>query len=487
MSSPEVAPKDRCRWASIGVVALAVVLFLSRLGAAPTTINAEERCEEVVRRMLDSGDWLLPRMGNAPRVNKPPLLYWLSCLCCKAAGGFGLTPFRLPSAIAGIGLVLLALAWGRELRAPREGVLAAALLLVTYESLVQGRRGSFEMLLAFFSGATLLAGYRAATTGRLCPALLAALGFGLAFLTKATPALLFAPLPLAAWTLARGRWRSLLAPRVWGLSLAALALGLSWHLYMGAFHPETRAIFESQLFLPFGVQAGAPPTAMHLEPWWYYLGELFRKGFLLALFLPLLAVRAWAGRSEGWRSPWSLLLLAIVLPMLVLTCLPSKQDHYYLPALLPLALAAARGMTWAADEARALSLLRVPAALCLVASLLGGLLAAKFLDIVGIAPPFACWAAGGAIIALACASLAGIAGGRWRSAAATGFLSAALVWLAYFTEVRPLVDAFESKKIYAEASYDAAAWDARFREYPLLTDLLHVHPAPPPPPPKRRR
>ncbi len=394
-------------------------------------------------------------------------------------------PWLAGAALIVIGLVLLALAWGRELRAPREGVLAAALLLVTYESLVQGRRGSFEMLLAFFCGASLLAGYRAATSGRLAPALLATLCFGLAFLTKATPALLFAPLPLAVWTIARGRWRSLFGARVLGLSLAALAIGLSWHLYMVAFHPETRRIFVSQFFLPFGVEAGAPATARHLEPWWWYLGELFRKGFLLAFFLPLTALRVWAGRSERWESPWRLLLLAFVLPLVVLTCLPSKQDHYYLPALLPLALAAARGMTWAADEARsvALALLRIPAALCLIASLLGGVLAGGLLDIFGTGPSVACWAAGIAVSSLAVASLAGLAAGRWRLAAAIGFLSAMLVWLAYFAAVRPLVDGFESGKIYSDPSYDAAAWDARFHEYPLLAAVLHVHP---PPAPKKR-
>jgi len=478
---PAVDPNDTipagtvpARW-RIAVLLGGAAVLLAGLGRSPTHLNAEERCESIVRTMVETSDWLMPRYAGAPRVNKPPLFYWLSSLSCRACRGFALWAFRLPSAISAIGILLLLFAWGREMKAPREALVAAALLVLTYGFVGEGRRGEFEMLLAFLCGASLLCGYRAARRGSWGMGLLSAVLFGLAFLTKATPAFLFVGAPLAAWAVAKRRARVFLDLRLWGIVLLGLLLGTSWHLYLLLFHPETLPVLRDQLFLPFGVEPVGGATARHFEPAWWYLEEVPQKHFLLALFLPAAVANEWARRSEGWGSPWRFLLLSAVLPFVVLCFVPGKQAHYLLPILLPVALLAARAMVQMARGPWSRVLLGVPAFLSLTVILLAGLAAGWVLVVLETVHPVLAVSGSAAASGLALWGLVALGRRRSTQALAAAFLAGCLVWTAYFTQLRPLVDGFASGKIFWERSYDATAWRAKFERHPFLAGILHYH------------
>src|SRR5438067_4185254 len=88
----------------------AVPLFLSLVGAlylassfAPVIFDETEgQYAGAAREMLRSGHWLVPTNDGIPRLQKPPLLYWLLCVSLRT---FGPTEFaaRLPNALATIG------------------------------------------------------------------------------------------------------------------------------------------------------------------------------------------------------------------------------------------------------------------------------------------------------------------------------------------------------------------------------------------------
>ncbi|MEK7866958.1 MAG: glycosyltransferase family 39 protein [Planctomycetota bacterium] len=428
------------RWKGAVVVLAAAVALLAGLGREPSKVEAEQRCEAIVRDMAGGGGWLVPSIGGEVRPQKPPLFYWCSALACKAAGGFGLAAFRLPSALAAIGVLLLVLAWGRELRAPGEAVFAAAVLAVTYEFLAQGRRGSYEMLLAFLANASLLAGYRACREPGAARVAIASALLALALMAKATPALLFAPLPLAVWAVAQRRPRMLLDRRAWLALLAALVGVVSWYAYIWFSAPEVRWFIQAQFLQPFGIQVGPPATAHHLHPPWWYFGSLGRKGLLLSLVIPLLALREWRERrTEGWSSPWRLLLLAVVVPFAVLSCLPTKQDHYLLPMLPSLALLAARASVWAIHEARGLPLrlLRIPALLVLVLAVAAGTAGGPALGLLGLPVRLSVTLAGAGIAALAALSIFACVRARVPMAALAGYLAVVSGWTLYFAEIHP--------------------------------------------------
>ena len=81
------------------------------LGHVPVTRSQEARVLETAREMLDAPrhGWVVPQLNGRPRMQKPPLAYWLTALSFKALG-VGEAAGRLPAALA-----LLSLIYGIEL------------------------------------------------------------------------------------------------------------------------------------------------------------------------------------------------------------------------------------------------------------------------------------------------------------------------------------------------------------------------------------
>ena len=83
------------------------VLRLASLGAYPLMDTTEARYGEVARIMVETGDWLVPRLDyDTPFWGKPPLSFWASALGIKV---FWNSEFflRLPHLLAAIAVLLL--------------------------------------------------------------------------------------------------------------------------------------------------------------------------------------------------------------------------------------------------------------------------------------------------------------------------------------------------------------------------------------------
>jgi 4-amino-4-deoxy-L-arabinose transferase-like glycosyltransferase len=106
------ARERRClAWFVVAVVAVRV----ATLGAYPLMDTTEARYAEIARKMLETGDWLMPQFDyGLPFWGKPPLSTWLSALSMAA---FGVNEFaaRLPSTamLAACGALVYALAHSR--------------------------------------------------------------------------------------------------------------------------------------------------------------------------------------------------------------------------------------------------------------------------------------------------------------------------------------------------------------------------------------
>ncbi len=87
---------------------------------------------QTAREMNASGDWVLPYFNQIPRLNKPPLNYWLTLGLSRAAGT-DVEPWtgRSCSMLAGLLLLLSTAYAGEKLYGARAGFLAALLLLST--------------------------------------------------------------------------------------------------------------------------------------------------------------------------------------------------------------------------------------------------------------------------------------------------------------------------------------------------------------------
>ena len=207
------------KWYWLGLAALSAIYFfttLNRLAELPLLDPDEPRYASAGRTMSrEAGEHalLVPRFNGEPRINKPPLFYWLVALSDTLAGGATESSSRAPSVAAGL-LMLWGTVWlGARIFGRATGLLAGAVLLSTPLFLALSRCCITDMTFSFFmtgAFACLLAGMKrvgGSASRRIgddafAPTQLAArrvdprwgwyasIFLGLAVLTKATPALL---------------------------------------------------------------------------------------------------------------------------------------------------------------------------------------------------------------------------------------------------------------------------------------------------------
>jgi len=311
---------------------LGVALFV-RLGSEPVWRASERRCLAVVTEMVRDGDWLVPHMDGAPRLAKPPLFYWTAGPLALASGDRSVLPLRVASVLAALGLAAVVYAVGRSLAGSRAGLASAAALATSALFVVRARTGDAEMLLALLSFSALVVFERLERTRdpRLLPALAALVA--LAFLTKATAALVNVLVPIALWLWLRGELRLALRPRVLGWVLASAAAGSAWYAYILWRVPGAARELLSIAVLPIGIESGLG-SEHYRGPWHYAVRFPIQT---LPASLLLFGVIADAARTRFWRgeSRERFLATSALAQLAAWSLVPQKQMHYLLP-LVPL-------------------------------------------------------------------------------------------------------------------------------------------------------
>jgi 4-amino-4-deoxy-L-arabinose transferase-like glycosyltransferase len=326
------------------LAALALVLF-ANLRVEPVGRSSEKRAMLVARHMVESGDWLVPMLQNKPRLQKPPLLYWLGATIAEGIGDTGPIAVRLPSALACLGLVALVIGWAGSLGGAARGLVAGALLTAMMQLTTSGRRGDAEMLLAFLSVASLVVFDRLHATQRRALLPLFGVLAGLAILTKATAVLLVVALPIAVFLALERELRRLLDWGVAGACALALAIGLSWYVALIAFVPGAFQSLLGDLVLPLGGHVRGHGNAGHFRPIFWYLGVLPTRAAPASLLLPLVLWRLYTTRVYRDAPRWRFAALCFLVPFVAFSLLPQKQDHYTLPMLPGLALVTAEALS----------------------------------------------------------------------------------------------------------------------------------------------
>src|SRR5690606_29266019 len=111
----------------IAILLLGVFTLLPGLGGGHLWDRDETWYASCALNMVETGDWLIPRLGTRTFLEKPPLAYWLMAVGFKFLG-YSETAARLPSALAGIFTLLLVYAFGAFSTSRTVGLVAAAVL-----------------------------------------------------------------------------------------------------------------------------------------------------------------------------------------------------------------------------------------------------------------------------------------------------------------------------------------------------------------------
>jgi len=328
MTTSEQKPHWLLPWLTL---LMGFVCFFWALGDIVLLSFNEARRALPTLGMFTTGDWLLPRLNGELYITKPPLLYWLTTATSHLLGNVNEWSVRLPSALAGCAVVFAAYRYALRHFGPWAALFTAQLLIANAAFTNFARRAEIEMLLTALCFGALLAAlhFIQEQAGRRW-ILLSYFLIGLAMLAKGPMAPLFVTLPLICYALVYREtraWQVLLDPVGWGI---LLLVGSSWFLavsmQMGADIWQTtvqRDIFDKV-------------RTTTSDPLYTYFGWVlvdFLPASLLLLVAPLAAWRRWKGDTR-----LTALIIAVAVPLLILTVCSDKRPKYLLPAYPLIAL-----------------------------------------------------------------------------------------------------------------------------------------------------
>jgi len=305
------------------------LLFTLALGARDLWNPNEPLYGEAVVEMAERGDWFVPYVNGDVFDEKPILYFWLALGVSELAGGISETTLRLPSAAAGVALVLLTYLLVHPYAGRRRGWTAAAIVATSYVVFWSARQVQMDLLLAATCLATIVPILRVLDHGASpwCGWSLAGAAAGLGVLAKGPVGLICPGLVIVGYVAAGGRWKEIRTPALAGAAIGFLCVASPWFLLL-AWRGEWA--FLSELLFRQNVARFVSPWD-HQAPWWYYLKNFWIDMLPWAPFLPVaigLAPRDAAERRLH-RLAWVWLLVLVVFFSLS----ASKRSPYILPVV----------------------------------------------------------------------------------------------------------------------------------------------------------
>lgn len=325
------------RWglAFLAPLVVAAALYLPGIGQRILYLGDEARYALLARNMVETGDWLVPRIGPEVHLEKSPLFIW--AIAALSLAGRKVTELTavLPAALSGIAGVAATLVLGHRLFGARAALLSAFALAATWGYFWHARMALADMMVTCFAIGAAAAFASLVTSGESRPLSMAAcwacLGLGL---SAKGPVALMPLLPFAAFLVSEHGWRGLAKLRpVTGVAIVALiaapwalAFATSGQSYVQGVviddfvGPRLRA-WDSpgELFFALG------PIGIGFLPWTPFLPSALRHGW-------------WRTQDDRVRRAFRFLVFWVVAYVVVITLLPHKRDRYLLATYPMLAL-----------------------------------------------------------------------------------------------------------------------------------------------------
>lgn len=160
----------------VAIIGISSIMFLYHLGANTLANWDEAWYADASRYMFHHEHFLTPVWNGQYFFDKPPLQYWVTQAFMSVFGEIPLS-YRLPSALACIGLVMLTFVWATKRNGILGGIAASVVLLSFPHFVDRGRSGNFDgMFLFWVTSAVFLFLKKHHAWGGIC--------LGLAWMTK---------------------------------------------------------------------------------------------------------------------------------------------------------------------------------------------------------------------------------------------------------------------------------------------------------------
>jgi len=325
-------------WLALALLAAALTV-LYRTGSLPLIIPDEGRNAEVAREMKASGAWLVPTYNGLPYLDKPAF-YFKAVALSLAVFGDNELGARMPSALFGLGVLLVAGLFARRELGNRAAAITVLVVATTPLFISQARLVIFDIALACFVCASIVAGYIAETVegpARRRWYLAGAAAAGLATLVKGPVGFVVPLVVLGTHHAVERRWRAL-GRLLHPLHIAVvLAVVLPWFVGVSRAHPD----FPHYGLVEESFKRFTTPQFRRTQPVYFYPLVIAGTFFPWSLLLPAAATAA----LRRWRGLPGVSRFAIVwcLSVVVFFSLSkSKLPAYILSIVVPFGLLVAQ-------------------------------------------------------------------------------------------------------------------------------------------------
>ncbi len=328
--------KNYCFWVLAGIFAL---FCINLDGGRPFANPDEGRYVEIPREMVESGDYITPRLNAMKYFEKPPLMYWIQSAVIKYIG-MDEQSMRFSIALFAFLGVLVLYVLMRNNTDQKTALYSSVILAISPLYYFLSRLIILDMPLTAFISLAYFCFYQAISTGdRLHKrlwyyGLSTALGLGI--LTKGIVILAVTGPVFVIWLTLTKNWKNLLPLYLPTVILLFLAIVVPWHYFAYKANPDfLNKYFYVEHFLRYTTSVHGrykpfwffiPFVALGLLPWTFIALKGIQEG--LKKYKPLtLYLVLWASWTVGFYSIGN-----------------SKLIPYILPALIPLAGLAGMGL-----------------------------------------------------------------------------------------------------------------------------------------------
>jgi len=364
------ASGSRSRWIASAFLICAVIWFAG-LEYRGLFMPDEGRYADIARSMLDSNDWVTPRLNGIKYLEKPPLQYWVTAGAFALFGVDEWTARLWPALTGFLGIVFTAFAGFRL--APRSSWLPTALTVAgCWGYFLGGQFLTLDMGLTSFLTAAMLS---FALSRRPDVSQRAERGWMIvvwaamacAVLSKGIVGIVIPGVALLVY-IAIERDLSLLRRMHWASGLAVFgAIVLPWFVLVQQRNPE----FFHFFFIREHFERYLLPDHHRPGPWWYFVPVLLVGLLPWTPSIPEAFARAWAAPARsGFKLDRFLVIWACVV-VVFFSASHSKLPGYVLPAVPAILLLFARHYAALSERLR-----RAPAFACVASGLAMTLLAA---------------------------------------------------------------------------------------------------------------
>ena len=364
------ASGSRSRWIA-GALLICALTWFAGLEYRGLFTPDEGRYADIAREMLDSNDWVTPRLNGIKYLEKPPLQYWATAGAFAVLGVDEWTARLWPAYTGFLGIALMAFA-GFRLAPPSPWLPTALIAAGCWGYFLGGQFLTLDMGLTFFLSVAMLAFLFSRSPG-IAPSaergwmILAWAGMACAVLSKGIVGIVIPALALLVYV-ALERDPSPLKRLHWAPGLAAFAaIALPWFVLAQRRNPE----FFHFFFIREHLERYLLPDHNRPGPWWYFVPVLLVGLLPWTPSIPAAFARAWrASAPPGFKLDRFLVIWAVVV-VVFFSASRSKLPGYVLPAVPAILLLFARHYPYLSERLR-----RAPGVACIASGLALMILAA---------------------------------------------------------------------------------------------------------------